>query len=75
MIKDRGCTHESCHIPDLDLPPEVREVCLLAQVELPVAVLELGDVVGTLAQGHLEEGHGELCRNSIWDDLFDDYMG
>ena len=45
-------------LPDLDLPPEVHEVCLLTQVELPVAVLELGDVVGALAQGHLE-GHGE----------------
>ena len=42
------------HLPDLDLPPEVHEVGLLAEVELPVTVLELGDVVRALAQGHLQ---------------------
>ena len=37
-------------------------VFLLAEVELPAAVLEHGHVVGALAQSHLGEGARGLAR-------------
>ena len=55
------------HLPDLDLPPEVHEVGLLAEVKLPVAVLELGDVVGALAQGYLQ---GEEIEGMTFGPIF-----
>ena len=52
--------------PDLDLFPEVGEVFLLAEVKLPAGVLEAGDVVGALAQRHLDRGAGHhlACSKS-----------
>ena len=54
VVRDGLPAADRLEHPDLDLLPEIGQVGLFGEVELPVGVLELRDVVGALAQRHLD---------------------
>ena len=64
IVGDRATVPDGVEHSDLDLPPQVRKVRLLREVKLPRGVLELRDVVGTLAQRDLDGGPGHHLSGS-----------